>query len=66
MTDVPLITVASLKTGKESFNFLELELSKEYYLAIEKLLENVDEYIYMKYIHNMIEWKSILQHSIKV
>lgn len=35
-----LIMVVSLKTGKEPFNFLEPELSKEYYLAMEKLLEN--------------------------
>lgn len=45
LTNEPLITLASLKTKKEFFNFLEMELSKKYYLAMEKLLKNVDEYM---------------------
>lgn len=32
----PLITVVSLKTGKEPFNFLEPELSEEYRLAVRR------------------------------
>lgn len=58
LTNEPLISVASLKKGKESFNFLELELSKKYYLAMEKFLENIGEYIcvcyiYGKYVYNV-------------
>lgn len=43
LTNKSLITVVSLKTGKEPFNFLEPELPKEYYMAIKELLENVDD-----------------------
>lgn len=56
LTNKPLITVLSLKTGKERLNFLEPELSKEYYLATEKLSENIYRWIYIliwKYIHNI-------------